>query len=186
MTLMIGGLNLTATGMSLIVVILAQQQRASSFAIGVILAVGSVGGIVGATFASFLLKRLKYGQGISLVCWCNALILPLFALAPNLLILALVLTLYLIWGYIMGVFNFTYRTALTPDAMQGRVLGISSLVVRGSVPVGLALTGLLLQRFGAVPTVVIFAVYRVFLALIVTFNPHVRKAPFLNEIHASN
>jgi MFS family permease len=186
MTLMIGGLNLTAVGMSLIVVILAQQQHASAFAIGLILAIGSVGGIVGGMLGPFFVKRFRYGQGISLVCWCTALILLLFAFASNLMLLTIVFTLYLIWGRIMGVMNFTYRTALTPDAMQGRLLGISSLIVRGSLPIGIALTGFLLQRFGGIPTALIFAAYRLFLALIVTLNPHVRHAPPLSKLQTSS
>jgi predicted MFS family arabinose efflux permease len=167
-------------------VILAQQQHASAFAIGLILAVGSGGGIVGGMLGPFFVKRFRYGQVISLVCWCTALILLLFAFASNLILLTIVFTLYLIWGRIMGVMNFTYRTALTPDAMQGRVLGISSLIVRGSLPIGIALTGFLLQRFGGVPTVLIFAVYRLFLALIVTLNPHVRHVPPLSELQTSS
>lgn len=186
MMLMIGGLNLTAVGMSLIVVILAQQQHASAFAIGLVLALGSIGGIVGGVLGPFFVKRFYYGTVTSLVCWCNALILPFFALASNLIILTIILTLYLIWGRIMAVMNFNYRTALTPDAMQGRALGISSLIVRSSLPLGIALTGVLLQQFGAVPTVLIFAAYRVLMALIVTLNPHVRHAPPLSELQANS
>lgn len=184
MVLMIGGLNLTAVGMSLIVVILAQQQHASAFAIGVVLALGSMGGIVGGMIGPFFVKRFRYGTVTRLICWCNALILPFFILASNLTILTIVLMLYLIWGRLMAVMNFNYRTALTPDAMQGRVLGISSLIVRSSLPIGIALTGILLQQFGPVLTVVIFAVYRVLIALIVTLNPHVRHAPRLAELQA--
>ncbi len=185
-TLMIGGLNLTAVGMSLIVVILAQQQHASAFAIGLILALGSVGGIVGAMLGPFFVKRFRYGLVTSLICWCNVLILPFFAVAPNLIVLTIVLMLYLIWGRLMAVMNFNYRTALTPDALQGRVLGISSLVVRSSLPIGIALTGILLQQFGAVSTVLIFTVYRFLVALIVTLNPHVRQSPRLSEIHVNS
>jgi len=86
----------------------------------------------------------------------------------------------------MGVMNFNYRTALTPDAMQGPVLGISSLIVRGSLPIGIALTGLLLQQFGGILTVLVFTVYRLLVALIVTLNPHVRRAPRLLELQASS
>jgi MFS family permease len=186
MTLMIGGLNLTAAGMNLIVVILAQQLHATAFAIGLILALGSVGGILGGMLGPFFVKRFRYGLVIGLICWSTALILPLFALTSNLIMLTIVLTLYLIWGRIMGVMNFSYRTALTPDAMQGRTLGISSLIVRGSLPIGIALTGFLLQQFGGVLTVLIFTVYRVLMALIVTLNPHVRHAPPLSEIQVNS
>ncbi|QBD79147.1 MFS transporter [Ktedonosporobacter rubrisoli] len=186
MTLMIGALNLTAIGMNLIVVVLAQQLHATAFATGLILAIGSIGGILGGMLGPFFAKRFRYGMVISLICWLTALILPLFALASNLLILTLVLTLYLIWGRIMGVINFTYRTVLTPDEMQGRVLGIASLIVRGSLPIGMALTGVLLQHFGGTMTVLIFAAYRLLVALIVTLNSHVRNAPRLAELPSSS
>ena len=107
MTLMIGGLNLTAVGMSLIVVILAQQQHTSAFAIGLILAIGSGGGIVGGMLGPCFVKRFRYGQVSSLVCWCTALILLLFVFASHLMLLTIVFTLYLIWRRIMGVMNFT-------------------------------------------------------------------------------
>ncbi len=177
MTLLIGSLNLTVAGIYLVMVVLAQNLHASSFTIGLIFGIGSVGGIVGAFVGPFIQKRLSYGQAIIGICWLTALIWPLLALAPNLVVLTLFFALYLIWGRIMSVVNFSYRMALTPDEVRGRSTGIGNLLVRGSLPIGIALTGILIQNLGVVTTVFIISGCRVLIALAATLNAHVRNAP---------
>ncbi|HJT58369.1 MAG TPA: MFS transporter [Ktedonobacteraceae bacterium] len=177
MTLLIGSLNLTVAGIYLVMVVLAQNLHASSFTIGLIFGIASIGGIAGAFIGPFIQKRLSYGQAIIGICWLTALIWPLLALAPNLLVLTLFFALYLIWGRIMSVVNFSYRMALTPDEMRGRSSGIGNLLVRGSLPIGIALTGILIQDMGVVATVFIISGCRVLIALAATLNADVRNAP---------
>lgn len=182
MTLLIGSLNLTVAGIDLIVVILAQQQHASSFVIGLIFAIGSIGGIAGAFVAPYIQKHFSYGQAIIVICWITALLWPLFAIAPNIIIIGLIFAAYLIWGRIMSVVNFTYRTAITPDRMQGRSLGIASIIVRTAPPAGIALTGIFIQHFGVIATILTISASRVLIAIIASFNPHVRNVPPASEI----
>jgi len=105
------------------------------------------------------------------------IITVLLAIAPNLVVLTLFFMLYLIWGRIMSVVNFSYRMALTPDEMRGRSSGIGNLLVRGSLPIGIALTGTLIQNLGVVMTVFIITGCRALIALAATLNSHVRNAP---------
>jgi MFS family permease len=177
MTLLVGSLNLTVAGIYLVMVVLAQNLHASSFTIGLIFGIGSIGGIAGAFIGPFIQKRLSYGQAIIGICWLTALIWPLLALAPNLVVLTLFFALYLIWGRIMSVVNFSYRMALTPDEMRGRSTGIGNLLVRGSLPIGIAITGILIQNVGVVTTVLIISGCRMLIALAATLNSHVRNAP---------
>ena len=69
----------------------------------------------------------------------------------------------------------SYRLAVVPDALQGRVTSVYHLVALGTEPVGLALTGVLIQRFGVVPTILIQTGSLLILALAMTLNPHIRK-----------
>ena len=177
MTLLIGSLNLTVAGIYLVIVVLAQNLHASSFTIGLIFGIASIGGIAGAFAGPVIQKRLSYGQAIIGICWLTALIWPLLALAPNLVVLTLFFALYLIWGRIMSVVNFSYRMALTPDEMRGRSSGIGNLLVRGSLPIGIALTGILIQNVGVVTTIFIISGCRVLIALAATLNADVRNAP---------
>jgi predicted MFS family arabinose efflux permease len=184
MTLLVGGLNLTVAGIDLIVVVLAQHLGASSFTIGLVIAAGSIGGLAGAFIAPFIQRRLSYGQAMISVCWATALLWPLFAIARNLAVIGIIFAAYLIWGRIMNVVNFSYRTALTPNRMQGRVIGISGLIVRICPPLGIALTGILIQSAGVVPTILIITGCRVALAIATTLNSHVRNAPPIAEVQA--
>src|SRR6266699_96249 len=69
MTLLVGSLNFTVAGIYLVMVVLAQNLHASSFTIGLILGIGSIGGIAGAFAGPFIQKCLSYGQAIIGICW---------------------------------------------------------------------------------------------------------------------
>ncbi len=177
MTFVVGGLNLTVAGIYLIMVVLAQHLHASPFVIGLIFGIGSIGGIAGALVGPYIQKRLSYGQAIISICWFTALIWPLFVLAPNLAVLGMLFALCLIGGRVMSVVNFSYRVAITPNELQGRVTGIGGVIVFGSIPLGVALTGILIQKFGVVATVLIISGARIFIAAVTTLNSSVRNAP---------
>src|SRR6266446_6511365 len=85
-----GGYNLISSGFILIIIVLAQRQHASSFVIGLIFAIGGIGGIIGAVAAPFFQKRLSFGQAIIGTSWLFALFMPLYAIAPNPLVLGII------------------------------------------------------------------------------------------------
>jgi len=74
-----------------------------------------------------------------------------------------------------GVVQVSYRLAVIPDELQGRVTSIYNLIALGSEPVGLALTGVLIERLGVGCTVLLEGVGLLILALAMTLNPHIRK-----------
>ena len=62
-------------------------------------------------------------------------------------------------GPIYNVMQYSYRVTLIPDEMQGRVNSVFRLVAFGLQSLGLALTGVLLQRFGPTLTIAIFLIF---------------------------
>jgi len=60
--------------------------------------------------------------------------------------------------------------SFTPDEMRGRSTGIGNLLVRGSLPIGIALAGILIQNVGVVTTIFIISGCRVLIALGATLN----------------
>ena len=76
---------------------------------------------------------------------------------------------------IYGVVQVSYRLAVVPDSLQGRVTSIYHLIALGSEPVGLALTGVLIQGLGVVFTILLLGIGLLILALAMTLNPHIRK-----------
>jgi MFS family permease len=176
LAVLIGVMNLTGVGYSLIVIVLAERQHASSFAIGLILACAGVANVLGTLITSRLERRFTFAQLMIGVIWILALTWPLFVLASDPLTLGIATFLTILAVPVLMIVQFSYRMALIPDHLQGRVNSVFRLFAWGSQPLGLALTGALLQAFGPIATVWILFVPQVVVALATTFNPHVRQA----------
>jgi predicted MFS family arabinose efflux permease len=177
-----GGNNLISSGYVLIIIVLAQQQHASSFTIGLIFAVGGIGGIIGALIATSLQKRLSFAQAIIGTSWIFALCIPLYAVAPNPLVLGIITAATFVSGPVYNVVQFSYRSAIIPDELQGRVNSVFRLIAFGGQPLGLVLTGLLIQNVGVIPAILMDSVGMIILAVAATMNTHVRNAKPLSEI----
>lgn len=185
MAFLTGGLNFTGFAMILGVIVLAKHQGASPTVIGFIMAMGGAGGIVGSLLGPPIQKRFAFGPVIIVMVWIQALLFPLFAVAPNPLVLGLVSAGVVVSGPIYNVVQFSYRLALIPDALQGRVNSVFRLTAFGFQPIGAALAGVLIQAFGAVTTILLFSAWLIGLAVLTTVNRHVRNAPPLEEARAA-
>jgi MFS family permease len=182
MAILTGGNNLINSGFVLIIIVLAQHQHASSFTIGLIFAVGGIGGIIGALIATPLQKRLSFAQAIIGTSWLFALCIPLYTIAPNPLILGIITAASFVAGPVYNVVQFSYRSAIIPDELQGRVNSVFRLIAFGGQPLGLALTGLLIQNIGVIATILVDAAGMIILAVAATVNTHVRNAKSLSEV----
>ena len=177
-----GGYNLIFAGFTLIIIVLAQQQHASSFTIGLIFAIGGIGAVIGSIAATSIQKRFSFGQVIIGTTWFSAIILPLYAIAPNPFVLGVLSAASFFLGPVYNVVQFSYRSAIIPDELQGRVNSVFRLIAFGGQPLGLALTGLLIQNIGVVQTVFICTLGMVAFALSANLNRHVRNAQPLKEV----
>ncbi len=184
MAILTGGYNFVSAGYVLIIIVLAQQQHASPFIIGLIFAIGGIGAVLGAIVAPAIQKRLSFGQAIIGASWLTMLFMPLYAIAPNPLVLGIITAASFSVGPVYNVVQFSYRSALIPDELQGRVNSVFRLVAFGGQPLGLALTGLLIENIGVIQTVLISSVGFIILAIAATANRHVRNARPLNEVGA--
>jgi MFS family permease len=182
LALLTGGMVAPVVGYSLILIVIAQSQHASAFTIGVIFACGGVGSILGALLVTPLQKRFSFGQLMIGSTWIWALTWLLFAVAPNPLILGIVTAVSFIIVPIYMSVQFGYRLALIPDHLQGRVNSVFRLIAFGSEPIGLAVTGILLQVIGPVPTVLVLFVPQFILSIAATFNRNLRNAKPIQEL----
>ena len=175
MTLLMGAGAFVFSGNTLIIIILAQQHQASAFVIGLIFAAGGVGSILGALLAPRLTHRLTVGQSILLCRWYFVLSWPLYALAPFPPALG---ALEFGIGFVdplEDVPYFSHRLKLIPDELKGRVISACRLLPGTMRPLGLALTGILIQRLGVFPTIWLAWAWLFVSTGIVTILPHVRR-----------
>ncbi len=182
MAFLTGGVNLVNAATTLIVIVVAKQLGASNIEIGFIFSIGGIGGVVGSLIGGQVQKRFSFGQAIVFLIWVEAALFPLYAVVPAYMLLAVVCALMYLAGPVYNVVQFSYRLALIPDALQGRVNSTFRLLAFGFIPVGAAMSGFLLERIGPTATITIFALWYTLLAMLTTFNRHVRGTRPLGQI----
>lgn len=179
MALLTGGLNLLMGGYSLLAIVLLQHLHASPLTIGLVFAAVGIGGIVGTVIAPSIQKRFSFGQVIIATCWGVSLLWPLYTVSPTVVSVGVISTLIFLAFPLYDTVQFSYRSAIIPDALQGRVNSVFRLFAFAGQPLGLALTGVFLQTLTIFPTILVFAGGFWLLALAATLNVHIRQAhPF--------
>jgi predicted MFS family arabinose efflux permease len=166
----------------LIIIVLAKKMGAQDAQIGLIFSIAGLGGIAGSLIGGQIQKRFKFGQVIIAVLWITAVLFPLYAFVPQFFLLGVVSALIYMTSPIYNVVQFSYRLALIPDELQGRVNSTFRLLAFGFNPIGAALSGILLERIGAKPTVILFSSLILLLAVITSFNTHVRNAKPIEQV----
>ena len=171
-----GAMNFVGAATPLLLIVLARRLGASDVDVGLVFSIGGVGGVIGSLIGGRVQRRFSFGQVICGVSWLLALLFPLYALVPRFYLLGAVFALICLLGPVYNVVQFSYRVALIPDALQGRVNSSFRLIAFGFNPLGAALCGLLLEAWGTLPTVALFAACQLAMAAVTQFNPHVRHA----------
>ncbi|HUY77797.1 MAG TPA: MFS transporter [Ktedonobacterales bacterium] len=176
MALLIGVSNFLAAGYTLIVIILAQRQHASDAVIGVIFGVGGVGGVLGATLAGWARNRLGFARIVIGGLWVFTLAWALLLMLPGPVLLAAITGVIWFVAPLINVAYVSYRLSVTPDALQGRVNSVARLIALGATPLGLALTGGLLQYSSPQLTLALAVGGQALVALVASANTAIRRA----------
>lgn len=178
----ITGVNVfCGAGYTLIIIIIAQLHHAPYSVIGLIFGFGGAGGILGSLLVGPIQKRLSFAQIIVGTLWLTAIFWFTLIILPGPILLGLITAaLFFIVPFYNTVY-ISYRLALTPDVLRGRVNSVARLIAFGFSPLGLALTGILLQYAGPRTTVLIAVVVQVFLAVAALLNGAIRRARPLAE-----
>jgi MFS family permease len=182
LALLTWGLITPVIGFTLIIITLAQNLHATSFEIGILFASGGAGSILGSLLTDPLQKRFTFGQLMIGAAWVWAVSWLALAIAPNLWILGIANGASFIIVPIYTSIQFSYRLITIPDNLQGRVQSVYRLLSFGSQPLGLAITGILIQWIGPVWSVVVLFVPQGIFCLIATFYRPLREAPSLGEL----
>lgn len=176
MAMLTGGLNVINAATPLVIILLAKGLGASDAQIGVVFSLSGAGGILGSLVGGRLQRRFSFGQVIIACIASAALLFPLYAVMPSFLWLGVVMGGYYFLSPIYNVVQFSYRLALIPDRLQGRVNSTFRLLAFGLMPIGAALAGVALERFGPTATVALFSALLAGLAVATALNRHVRQA----------
>ncbi|MFG2949971.1 MFS transporter [Streptomyces adustus] len=161
----------------LLIITLARQVGASPPWIGVIFSGAAVGAMAGALVSDRATRRFPLGRIAVVMLWLEALMFPLYALAPNPLVLGAVAAAESLVAPVYAVAMTTHQLAITPDELRGRITSAVSTLTTGALSIGTLAGGTLITTLGAKPLVWLCGAWLLVLALLTTANRAVRQAP---------
>ena len=164
------------SGSVLIVLVIAQQHGIPTVITGLILVAGGVGNLIGTALYTLFQRRLRFGWALSILIVLYVLLWPFYGLAISPIFLGLIGASLALTDSIYSILASSYRLAVVPDELQARVGSVVRLISFGSVALGQAMIGLLLQRFGVLATVGVLWVGLLLGAILALTNKHLRGA----------
>jgi MFS family permease len=179
LVVLIGAANFVFNAQTLALIVRAQQLGASSAMVGVMFAFFGVGAILGALVAPALSRKLPPVLVIVGSFWLWAGVFASFVLPGEPLVLGVLAGIGALVGPLFNVVVSGYRYTLTPDHLQGRVLGAGRLVAWGALPLGALAGGVLVESIGAVTTFLVLAAGMAAVAAVGTLSRTIRRAPAL-------
>jgi MFS family permease len=168
-----------------------QDLHLDPLLIGVVFGLGNLGSLVGTVTADRIGRRFGVGPtivGTAFLFGPAGLLVPLAtpALAVPLLIAASALGGFS--GVVYNITQVSFRQAITPAPMQGRMNATMRFIVWGTIPVGSLLGGVLGTLIGLHATLWVAAIGMAFPWLFVALSPvrGIRTIPAGPEIEAAD
>ena len=135
-----------------------------------------VGALLGNIVSNWARQRFQFGKIAISMLWLEALMFPLYALAPNALIMACIAAAEEFVSPMYTISFESYRLMTTPDAMPGRTSSTVQWVTQGAQSLGAIIGGILIQAIGARWSALLWGLWLVLLAIVTTLNKRVRRA----------
>jgi len=175
-----GYLYVAISGSFLIVFVIARQQHIASGVIGIIVAAGGIGNLIGTALSAPYQRRLPFGRALGLMMLGYVLFWPWYGFVRSPLLIGIVFAALALVDSIANILIASYRMVETPEKLQGRVASVYRLILYSTIAAGQALIGIGLQRLGVLATLGILWSGLVCFALLVLVHPLIRKAAFTN------
>lgn len=144
--------------------------------LGLILSFGSIGALLGALMAGSAASRFGLGHtivGAALMAGIGSLFIPL-ATGPALIAISLLAVGQFLIGLATTTYNInqiSLRQAIVPKRLQGRMNASMRFIVWGTIPIGSLIGGVLGEKIGMRPTLVVGAVGWLLSFVWVFFSP---------------
>jgi MFS family permease len=167
-----------SVGFAILLVYLVRDLGLSPGLIGLVFSVGAVGSLVAAFTSTRISRRFGIGPTTIVVAALVGPAMLLAAVAPkgNAAIPYLVCA-QLVFGFTVVVYNIvqvSYRQAICPPRLQGRMNSVMRFMVWGTIPIGTLLGGVLGSTIGLRETIVVGAIGSSAAVLWIVFSPQRR------------
>ncbi len=159
--LCIGTANLFATMLQAVfVTFLVRERGMGAIRVGLIFAVGNLGIALGALLASRIRRHLRLGQILWMFSLLAGLGQVLLAVAPRSQPLPVLIAGWFVSAFASTVYNIqqvTFRQAVTPEAIRGRMNATVRFMIWGTIPVGFLVGGFAGTHLGLHATISVAA-----------------------------
>lgn len=142
--------------------------------IGVVFAIGSVGGLLGAFTATPVTRRVGLGMTLFLTITLGGafnFLVPLAQYGPAAVLMAVAVFAVSYSSPVYNIGQVSLRQAITPDRVQGRMNATMRTIVWGTIPIGAFLGGVLGSTIGIVPTLYIGSAFATLAGLWILAGP---------------
>jgi MFS family permease len=146
---------------SIFLVYAVRELNWSAALIGVVLALGNVGALVGALLVRRFSERVGIGRTLVVSALLSGFPVLLIPLAPQDFAVPFVLTANVLLAFGIILYNvnaISLMQALTPERMLGRMNASRRWIVWGTIPLGNVVGGVLAETIGLRPTIFIGAI----------------------------
>lgn len=171
-------LNLTITASVLLVLTIVQQQHIPSVFYGLIVAAGGIGNLLGTVICPPLQRRIRFGLVLGCALIVFVLLWPLYGFITTPLLLGAVCAGIAFSDSIRAIFMDSYRFAVVPDALQGRISSVYRLILFSVLTIGSSALGLSLEHLGVLPTVCIVWSGLLLITGFLFLSRHMQQATF--------
>lgn len=175
MVVIVGWMNLVFNGTFLVLIVRAQRLGGSPGQIGLMLAAYGLGGILGAIAAPAVQRRLSGRVVLITIAWLWTALGIALAFAPSLVWLAVLVFVLNLFGAPYNVVIAARMYQLVPEEIFGRVRSVGRIVAWGTIPIGTLLGGLLADRLGAGPALLVLGLGMIPIAIASTVSPGMRS-----------
>ena len=173
----------SSVSFSIILVYAVRELDLSPGLIGFVFSLGALGGLAAALTATRISSRFGIGPTTIVMAAFFGPTMILYAIAPTgSAAVPLLVTAQLIFGFTVVVYNIvqvSYRQAICPPRLQGRMNSVMRFIVWGTIPLGTLTGGALASWIGLRETIVIGAIGGGLAVLWIVFSPqrHLRDMP---------
>jgi MFS family permease len=173
--------NFSIPGMLLVLVVVAEADGLGAGQIGLMLALFGSGTFLGAVASPLFRRALGVRTILLLEAW-TGLLAAAYLLVPSVWVLLAALT---VQGITLPVTNSvvdSYRIAIIPDRLLGRVETVGSQIGLAIAPLGPLVAGLLLSATSPRQTVAFFLLFSASLVVWGLFSSALRDAPDIRDL----
>ncbi len=160
----------------LVIIMLARELHTPASGIGAIFTGAALGALLGNLASNWARRRFSFGKIAISMLWLEALMFPLYAIAPNALSMGLIAAAEELVSPVYTVALNTYRLLATPDPLRGRMSSMVQLLIQGAQALGALVSGLLIQTLSARGSALLLGAWLILLASATTLNKRVRQA----------